>query len=115
MNGADTIFSVKSPVDQLEAENNHEEPKPLNSESYGQIAARMLKKLSPLLQAREEADKVYSNGYFQRHYPGAEKKIKHLLHDRVMSAWANSLNDDDTESPKAGLGSGVTIHITVGK
>lgn len=114
MNGADTIFSVGSPVDQLEAESSSTTPTPMDSGTFERISARMLKKLSPLLQAREEADKVYSNGYFQRHYPQAEKKIKRLLHDKVMHSWANALNEDDPE-PKAGLGSGVVIHINIGK
>ena len=88
----------------------------MNSSVFDRISARMLRKLSPLLQVREEADKVYSNGYFGRHYPQAEKKLKRLLHDRVTAAWANSLNDEDPEErPKAGLGSGVVITINIGK
>jgi len=112
--GINSVFSVNSPVDQLEAE-KAPDPKPLGYETFKKLSARILNKLGPLLHAREAADKVYSNGYFQRHYPGAEKKIKTLLDDHVMNAWSHSLGEDDNDKPKKELGNGVTIHISIGK
>ena len=109
-----TIFPTESPIKQLDSE-GQVEPVPMSRGEHEDYSSKLLCKLHPLLQARMEADKVYSNGYFERNYKGADKKLKRLLHDRVTAAWANALNDEDPEErPKAGLG-GVTIHISVGK
>jgi hypothetical protein len=48
--------------------------------------------LTPLLKVKKEADKVYSKGYFENHYPDADKHLKSMLHEKVMAAWSNSLN-----------------------
>jgi hypothetical protein len=69
--------------------------------------------LAPLLEASKTADQVYANGYFERHYPEADKKMKSLLHDKVMAAWSNSDNDDE-EHEERSLGTGLNITINVG-
>jgi hypothetical protein len=112
------IFPTNSPVDRLGGTSDAKEPYPCNSKLYKETSARLLRKLSPLLQARKEADKVYSKGYFENHYPEADKQAKRMLHSRVMNAWANALNDMDDEQdvPRPGLGGGggATIIINVG-
>jgi hypothetical protein len=110
------IYPTHSPVDRLGGE-SLPAPLPMRENDYKIASARLLRKLSPLLRAREEADKVYSNGYFENHYPEADKKVKRLLHNRVMAAWANALNDSCNDDNKfnGGLGNGgVTININVG-
>ena len=133
LTGANSVFSVNSPVDQLEQE-RATEPKSKDYKTFQRASERILSKLGPLLSARKNADKVYSNGYFQRHYPGAEKQIKTLLHEHVMDAWSHSLSDQDPPKKELGsvqpsppvreiasdksekeLGSGVTIHISFEK
>lgn len=109
------IFPTGSPIKQLDSE-DQVEPMPMSHSEHDDYSSKLLCRLHPLLQARMEADKVYSNGYFERHYSKADKKLKRLLHDRVIAAWANALNDADPEErPKAGLGSGITIQINLGK
>ena len=109
--GKGIIFPTHSPVDVLGGKSDVEEP--MGHEAH--TAARILRKVSPLLEAREEADKVYSKGYFERAYPEADKKLKRLLHSKVMGAWANALNDDDYESAPGIGGGGVTIVINTGR
>ena len=110
------IFPTESPVKQLDGE-VQTPPAPLEAREYKERSAKLLCKLHPLIQARMEADKVYSNGYFERNYKDADKKLKRLLHERVRDAWAHSLSPDDeeVERPKGGLGSsGITIQINLG-
>jgi hypothetical protein len=63
-------------------------------EVFDRKYASMLKKIKPLLEVKKEADKNYSAGYFENHYPDADKKLKNLLHRKAMDAWANSLAKD---------------------
>ena len=117
------IFPTHTPVDRQGGGDPIEEPMPLDGKRYRTEEGRLLKKLSPLVAAKNEADKVYSNGYFENHYPDADKKLKRMLHSRVMNAWANALNEHEREEEEkderprghGGLGNGgVTIHISVG-
>ena len=112
-----TIFPTGSPISQSDGE-LQSEPMPVDHDAYQKVSASMLRKLSPLLRVREDADKVYGKGYFERHYSEADKKLKLLLHKRAMLSWANALNDENLEErSKAGLGDsgGVTIIINLVK
>lgn len=91
-----SIFPSKSPVSLL-----GDQPKPPATRSrktLRDIAAEHHRKLTPLLRVKEEADKVYSNGYFEQHYKEADRLLKQLLHDKVMNAWAAALNDEKEEA-----------------
>lgn len=84
------LFTTHSPI------TRGEEPKPENQKS-SKLAQRLKvisARLNNLLQARTEADKVYSNGYFENHYPKADKQVKNLLHEKVMLAHSRALNND---------------------
>jgi hypothetical protein len=102
------IFGTKSPVDFI----NSEKPK-LERLKPGRLKA-LAKRLGPLLDAKSLLDKVYSNGYFENHYPDADVLLKNKLHERAMQAWAHaeSMGDDDDIEPKAN-GSERKISLTI--
>lgn len=90
------IFSAKSPLDRLAGA----KPKPAKLKP-GKLQA-LAKRMGPLLETKSILDKVYSNGYFENHYPDADELLKKTLHDRAMQAWAHAKafgkNDKEVES-----------------
>jgi hypothetical protein len=98
-----TIFSTKSPIKQLDSE-GYDDPMPMSSSEHKKQSAKLLSKLQPLLQAKIETDKVYSDGYFERHYATADRKLKKLIHQRVMGAWSNAIDSEDK-------GGGAIVHV----
>jgi len=92
-----SIFPVSSPIDRSFGSTELKAPKPMSDEIFDTKYKKMLKKVRPLLEVKEEADKVYSNGYFENHYPEADKKLKSLLHEKAMDAWARSLSSKDAK------------------
>ena len=109
MESHNTIFPTNSPINQLDQE---AVMVPMPS---GESSSRLLRQLHPLLQAKLETDKVYANGYFERNYREADKRLKRLLHNKVISAWQNSLNKNSEEQAKVALGRDITIHINLGQ
>jgi hypothetical protein len=109
MESHNAIFPTNSPINQLDQE-AVTTPMP-----GGESSSTLLRQLHPLLQAKLETDKVYANGYFERNYREADKRLKRLLHNKVISAWQDSLNGNFEEQAEVGSGSGVTIQIIVGK
>jgi len=82
------IFSTKSPI---EPEGLGLDPpkKPLFAPSKKELT-NLSERVSPLLHIRKAMDKVYADGYFERHYSEADKKLKNLLHRKAMTAWAHA-------------------------
>ena len=111
------IFPAGSPVDRLGGE-KPETPPTIHRGLFKRIAEHQRCRIAPLLQAKDEVDRVYSNGYFENHYPDADKKLKDILHRKVMAAWSNALNElqeeEDHDDRPTG-GSGLTIIINPGK
>lgn len=110
------IFPTHSPVDVSGGE-KVKAPKPLGRGLYDKSIKLRDDKLIPLLKVRESTDKVYSNGYFENHYSEADKLLKGLLHEKVMAAWANSINKKPkkkkelTEEPSGGLQLSISINV----
>jgi hypothetical protein len=113
------IFPTGSPVD-VQGGEKVKAPKKLKRGLFEKNSLLRDRKLQPLLRARDDADKVYSKGYFENHYKDADKDLKGMLHEKVMDAWANSIgtgSDKKSEKvavvdPKKGLS--LNISITIG-
>lgn len=84
------LFTTHSPI------SRGEEPTPerMKTNRLAQRLKVISARLNNLLKTREEADRVYSNGYFENHYPKADKQLKNLLHEKVMLAHSRALNDE---------------------
>ena len=104
------IFETGSPVDRTQGD----KPKrPGRSAPTGSID-KLCAQIEPLLQTKKVLDNVYSNGYFENHYPDADKKLKNLLHDRAMLAWAHAEHYVPLEeSEKTGDSHGKNISVVV--
>ena len=84
----------------------------------GGLFGRLSNRIKPLLDAKHDIDKVWANGYFENHYPTADKLIKEIAHDRVLSALDHARSyaavapkeESDDENEK-----GVEITIRIGK
>jgi hypothetical protein len=88
----------------------------MDGEIFDRRYFKLLKKVKPLLEVKKEADEVYSRGYFENHYPDADKTLKRMLHQKAMDAWARSRSDDtgDDEKEEAGEDNhGRTVNITI--
>jgi hypothetical protein len=110
------IFPTNSPVDVSGGE-KVKAPKTLKRGLFERNSALRDRKFAPLLKAKEEADKVYSNGYFENHYKDADKTLKTMLHDKVMDAWANTngyKKKKKEEDVKEGKGLSLTISVNLG-
>jgi hypothetical protein len=107
----DIIFPTKSPVDALDAKRQ----RPLNKtpEVLKKLSVDVARRVGPLLQAKQEVDKVYSNGYFERHYPDADKTLKDTLHKKVLAAWTTAINhiEEEEEEKERKPSGGITIII----
>lgn len=108
------IFETKSPVDFINGEKPEMPTIRPPKGSLKRIAARC----GPLLDAKHMLDKVYSNGYFENHYPDADRTLKGLLHKRAMDAWAQAehfgadIDADDDE--KMGHDKQISLVINIG-
>lgn len=99
-----TIFPTSSPVD-VQDGRKVSAPKSLGRGLFEKATELRDHKLIPLLKVREDADRVYSNGYFENHYSEADKRLKGLLHEKVMAAWGNSLGKGSAAPKKKKDGS----------
>jgi len=87
------IFPTNSPVSAMSGESDVETPEPMGTGIFSKISQAIKKRLSPLISAKKNMDDVYSKGYFERHYPDADKNMKGLLHEHAMSSWAHAMDD----------------------
>ena len=104
------IFETGSPVDRLQGDKLK---RPTRREPEGSIE-KLCEQIEPLLQTKKTLDKVYSNGYFENHYPEADKKLKGLLHDRAMVAWAMAEHYIPVEKHEEGHGKNISVVINLG-
>lgn len=109
-----TIFPSNSPVTNLEPVKKL--PSILPRKKFGRLADLAMSRIKPLLKMREKIDKVHADGYFENHYPNADKKLKSLLHEQTLAAWGNAENDSQevltVSDDKKTLG-GKTISVTI--
>ncbi len=99
------IFSTRSPIDMLD---KLKLPVGVPKGRLAQLAAR----LEPLLHNKKTLDKVYSKGYFENHYPEADKTLKRLLHKKAMDAWAHA--EDPMSQPVEQGHKGISLTINIG-
>jgi len=103
------IYPTQSPINSLAGPPEEtEEPEPMIPKFSGRF-------MNKLLESRECLEKVYSNGYFQTHYPEADKNIKEFLHQKTMNSWARALEKDDSEGHEEKEGHSLTVVINVNK
>lgn len=107
------IFPSKSPVSNIDPV--VEKPAPVSRRQYGRLAELAFSRIKPLMKTREALNKVYSDSYFENHYPEADKTLKGLLHNSTMDAWSNAENpSEEVLADKAdGQALGKTIHLTI--
>jgi hypothetical protein len=67
------------------------------------------------LEARAQANKVYSNSYFENHYPEADKDLKSKLDEKIMAAHSRLKSGDDEEEQEEQNAPGITIVLNIGK
>lgn len=93
-----SIFPTNSPIERnFGGTTGLKAPKPLEGEVFDSRYKKLLKRIRPLLEVKEETDRVYANGYFENHYPAADKKLKKLLHQKAMDAWARAITKEEKE------------------
>lgn len=75
------------------------------------------RRVGDVLRVREQLDKLYSNGYFQNHYPKADSSLKELMHQRAVSSISQMMNEEEEEEkeikPEASKGASIIINIGV--
>lgn len=114
-----TIFPSNSPVTNLEPVTGT--PTLMPRKKFGRMADGAYSRFKPLMKMRESLDKVHANGYFEQHYPEADKMLKRLLHEHTLDAWGNAANqssevlssiaDDKKELGSKDKSISVTINI----
>lgn len=115
-----TIFPSNSPVTNLEPVKT--KPIILSRKKFGRLASLAKTRIMPLLKARKNIDKVHADGYFENHYPEADKKLKSLIHEDALIAWGNAENPSkevlEEKAEGKELGSGgttIVLNISIGK
>lgn len=102
------IFSSKSPVTQ----GNEPTPEYMPLDELKNRHQQMKCRLKEALKVRKDMDEVYSKGYFENHYPKADRRLKELLSQRAnlaISRMDNYEKDNDSEEKK-----GFQLTIKVG-
>ena len=108
------IFPTHSPVNMLGGQPNTKAPRALGTSVFKKLSKIIMEKLSPLINVKKDMDDVYSKGYFENHYPDADKKLKGLLHDRAMAAISHSENDEVETHEDEGE-SKITLVVNINK
>lgn len=105
------IFPTKSPVNSLAGP--PEETK-IAKEIMPKFSGKFMQKL---LESKRNLDGVYSNGYFENHYPEADKNLKEFLHEKTMNSWAKALEkkNDESSEHEEGEDRGLTVVININK
>lgn len=105
------VFSAKSPVDRLADRLKAPKAKP-------GLFGRLTSRFKSLLDSKKTLDKVYSDGYFENHYPDADELLKNILHESTMQAWAMAKENQvepDPEEEEEEEESKLCITINIGK
>lgn len=105
------IFGTKSPVNSL-AGPPRETDAPPSEDFKPRFSGRFMQRL---MEDRESLDKIYSRGYFENHYPEADKQLKEFLHEKTMSSWAKTLTEDSEEPEEKEDNPGLTLVININK
>jgi hypothetical protein len=79
------IFDTKSPVEF----GQKSKPRKLSKKVAATGLASLNELISPTLEVRKEMNEVYGSGYFENHYPDADKELKDNLHNKAMVAHSN--------------------------
>jgi len=108
--GTNTVYSAGSPI----RHGQRKQPRLLPKKAADFKQKSLKDRLSPLLEAREQANKVYNATYFENHYPRADRDLKTKLHEKVMNAHSRLRAEDDGEHSDEGK-SPVTIILNIGK
>ena len=106
------IFPTQSPVNSLAGP--PEETKTPPEEGFiPKFSGKFMKKL---LESRKDLNNVYSEGYFQNHYPEADKNLKQFLHEKTMASWAKALRErEEHEEPDGDEAPSFTIVVNINK
>jgi hypothetical protein len=111
---ASGLFRKASPVD-MHSEPKYEKIGAANADSR---MKRIKRRLFPWVEATNVADKMYSAGYSENHYPKADKLAKRLMDEHMKLAASRMLADDDNE-PGEGMEESkerpLSITISVGR
>lgn len=83
------IFPTRSPISSL-AGPPEETKTPPDEDFMPRYSGKFM---SRLMEARKDLNKVYSEGYFENHYPEADKSLKQFLHERALASWAKALRE----------------------
>lgn len=89
MNG---LFSSNSPIETENIGGPKQKPAKISAERAESRLAEISERSCSLIQARDQVNKVHSEGYFENHYKAADKKLKQLLHEKVLLAWKKMMN-----------------------
>jgi len=107
------IFPTRSPINSLAGP--PEETKSAE-EMIPKYSGKFMKRL---LESKRDLDDVYSRGYFENHYPEADKQMKQFLHDKTMTVWAKALKEktshEEEEKEDKNKEPNITIIVNVNK
>lgn len=87
------LFQAHSVVDSMDEPKYKSIPR-VKARSY---LSEIERRIRLCLEARAEADKIFSNGYFENHYPTADKLLKKLFHEKCMYAISHMMSDEPEE------------------
>jgi len=106
------IFPTHSPVNSLAGP--PEETKTPPAEDFKpRFSGKFMQRL---MESRADVNKIYSEGYFENHYPEADKQLKQFLHEKTMASWAKALSDnEETEHSEEQENPGLTVVININK
>ena len=103
------FFPLRSPISNL---GGHPEetkvPPPMGFKpKYSEKAMKIL------MEARKNLNKIYSDGYFENHYPEADKDLKNHLHEQTMSSWTNAMNKEEKAEEAGEENKQITVVINI--
>lgn len=106
-----TVYGTGSPVQS----GQRKRPRLLSKKQASEKNKSLSDRIGPLMEARAQANKVYSNSYFENHYPEADKDLKKRLDEKIMTAHSRLKADDDGDEQEEKNNSGITIVLNIGK
>jgi hypothetical protein len=69
--------------------------------------------VKPLVEAREQINKIHnSSGFFENHYKRSDKKLKKLMHQKMLFAIGRMISGEPAEE-KATPKEEKNIHVTI--
>ena len=90
MNG---LFSSNSPIESEGISGTKQKPAKVSAEKAECRLAEISERSHSLIHAREQVNKVHSEGYFENHYKDADKKLKKMLHEKVLLSWRKMISE----------------------